>query len=296
MTVRIALAQWQIGKPADFDAFAGRVAAALADAARRGAEVAVLPEYLALELSASFVAEVRNDFARSLASLQTLHDSWLTLFAALARAHGMIVVAGTFAQAMSSGRFRNRAYLFTPNGTSGFQDKLTLTGYERAAGVFEPGEALKVFQTGIGRIAINVCYDSEFPLYAHVQAQAGAQLLLVPSCTDTDAGATRVRVGCMARALENQMYVAQAVTAGAAPWIPALDVNTGAAAVYAPSDYGLPASGIVAVAASGEEWLIADLDFAALETVRQSGQVANAADWAVQLRPAIATSRVEELT
>src|SRR3546814_2366020 len=77
---------------------------------------------------------------------------------------------------------------------------------------------------------------SEFPLPVRAQREAGARLLLVPSCTDTQAGATRVRVGCMARALENRLFVAQAVTTGAADWSPALDTNTGEATIYAPID------------------------------------------------------------
>ena len=48
----------------------------------------------------------------------------------------------------------------------------------------------------------------------------------------------------MARALENRCFVAQSVTAGLAPWSPALDTNTGEAAIYAPMDVGLPADGI----------------------------------------------------
>src|SRR3546814_4915156 len=63
---------------------------------------------------------------------------------------------------------------------------------------------------------------SEFPLPVRAQREAGVRLLLVPSCTDTQAGATRVRVGCMARALENRKFNAQAVTTGAADWSPAL--------------------------------------------------------------------------
>lgn len=90
------------------------------------------------------------------------------------------------------------------------------------------------------RAGIAVCYDSEFPLPVRAQREAGARLLLVPSCTDTRAGATRVRVGCMARALENRMFVAQAVTTGAADWSPALDTNTGEATIYAPMDRGFP--------------------------------------------------------
>ena len=157
--------------------------------------------------------------------------------------------------------------------------------------MIEPGDALEVFDTPHGRLGVAVCYDSEFPLYARAQVEAGARLLLVPSCTDTEAGATRVRVGCQARALENQIAVAQAVTAGEAPWSPALDVNTGRAALYVPSDRGLPQDGVLARADADAAWLIADLDLDALDAARAAGQVANRADWDAQCRPAVVRAR-----
>ncbi len=292
MIVRLALAQWLIGEPADFDAFATRVQAAIERHAAAGVHIVVWPEYLSLELAAMFEAEVRGDFVRSLAALQAYHPAYVDLFATEARRHGLYLLAGTFLHAQPDGRYRNRALLFTPDGDCLWQDKLTLTGFERQAGVIEPGDELCVFDTAFGRLAVNVCYDSEFPLYARAQCEAGARLILLPSCTDTPAGATRVRVGGMARALENQVYVAQAVTAGVAPWSPALDINTGIAAVYAPSDRGLPPDGLVACAAHDSEWLVTDIDLDLLVRVREHGQVANAADWGRQLRPDVARARV----
>ena len=159
--------------------------------------------------------------------------------------------------------------------------------------MIEPGDALKVFDTDLGRIAIDVCYDIEFPLYARVQAEAGANLLLVPSCTDTEAGASRVRIGCQARALENQIFVACAVTAGVADWSPALDRNTGSAAIYTPVDRGFPADGIAAATGERDDWAWADVDLDALAAARREGQVANAADWPAQQRPALARAAVE---
>ncbi|GAP65971.1 nitrilase [Mizugakiibacter sediminis] len=295
MTVRIALAQWPIGAPASFEVFAERIRREVGGVAAQGARIVVLPEYLALELAYAFGPEVCADFAASLAAVDGLREAWRTLFAELARRHRIHLLAGTFLERADGGRYRNRAWLFAPDGAAGFQDKLTLTGFEKQAGIIEPGDALRVFETGFGRIGIAVCYDSEFPHYARAQAEAGMRLLLVPSCTDTEAGATRVRVGCMARALENQIYVAQSVTAGVVAWSPALDVNTGRAAVYAPADRGLPDRGIVAEAAPGVTWLLADLDFAPLDAVRAIGQVAGAADWDAQQRPGVLRAAVTRL-
>ena len=296
MKIRIALAQWQIGSPADFSAFAERVSAAVAEAVRAGAAIVVLPEYLALELASTLPAAVRPDVAATLVALQPLHAGWLALFGDLARRHRIHLLAGTFLVADANGRFRNRAYFFSPAGEHGFQDKLALTGFEKGIGVIDPGDELRVFDTPFGRVAINICYDVEFPMYARAQWLAGARLLLVPSCTDTDAGATRVRVGCMARALENRIYVAQSVTAGEAPENPTLDTNTGSAVVYAPSDRGLPADGVLASAATGAAWLIADVDLRLLEATRADAQVAVPVDWEDQFRPATARAKVVALS
>ncbi|WP_313914855.1 carbon-nitrogen hydrolase family protein [Tahibacter sp.] len=283
--MRIATAQWRIERPSSFAAWRDRVRDELAAAAAQGAELVLLPEYLALELAGLFAPAIHTDFLASLDALQGLYADWQASFANLARETGLHVLAGTFLLRQPNGRYRNRAELYAPDGRRWFQDKLVLTGFERGFPVIEPGDQLQVFDTALGRIGVNVCYDSEFPLFARRQYEAGARLLLVPSCTDTPAGATRVRVGCRARALENQIHVVQSVTAGEAAWSPALDTNTGVAAVFAPSDRGLPDDGIVAQTLAGETWCIADIHAAALDAVRQEGQVANAADWDAQLRP-----------
>lgn len=294
MKLTLACARYAIGEPRDFADFASRVETQVASMVHAGAQIVVLPEYLALEIAAGQPGEVRADFVRSLAALQECHEDFVELAREVARRHAVYLVAGSFLLDIGEGRYRNRSYLVAPDGRCAFQDKLTLTGFERHAGVIEPGDELKVFDTAFGRVGIDVCYDIEFPLYARAQVEAGACMLLVPSCTDTEAGATRVRVGCQARALENQVFVACAVTAGQAPWSPALDVNTGEAAVYTPIDSGFPPSGIL-VSSEGNDWACASLDLAALDALKREAQVANANDWQAQLRRSTLRARVETL-
>lgn len=294
MKLCVAAARHPVGEPRDFAAFTSGIEATVAAATTQGAQIVVLPEYLALEAAAMLPAATRGDLARSLAALQAHHADFLALAGGLARRHGIYLVAGTFLLDIG-GRYRNRAWLAGPDGATAWQDKLVLTGFERASGIIEPGDQLKVFDTAFGRLAIQVCYDIEFPLYARAQVEAGARLVLVPSCTDTEAGAMRVRVGCQARALENQVHVACAATAGEARWSPALDINTGDAAVYTPIDHGFPADGIAASAGPGSAWAIADVDLDAADALRREGQVANADDWKRQLRPSLARARVEKV-
>ena len=291
--MKIAVCKYPVGRPAGFDGFAAKQRQLLDEASARGAQVAVLPEYLALELAATFPEAVHSDLHASLAAIQPLRAAWLELFAGLARDTGMHVVAGSFLLAQDNGRYRNRSDLFAPDGGHLWQDKLQLTGFEKATGVIDGGDALKVAQLGDVRAGISICYDSEFPLPVRAQYEAGARLLLVPSCTDTAAGATRVQVGCLARALENRLFVVQAVTAGRAPWSPALDENTGEATVYAPMDAGFPDDGILARTRGDEAWAIAELDFGLLEATRGRAQVANDRDWSGQHAPSLVRARVE---
>lgn len=291
--MKVAVAKYPIQAPADFAAFAERQAAMLGAAAAQGARVAVLPEYLSLELAATLDAGTQADLHASLAAIQRYREDWLALYARLAASLDMYVVAGTFLLAHGDGRYRNRCDVFAPQGAHLWQDKLQLTGFEKSLGVIEGGDALKVFDLDGVRTGVAVCYDSEFPLPVRAQAEAGARLLLVPSCTDTDAGATRVRVGCLARALENRLFVAQSVTAGEAPWSPALDINTGEAAIFAPMDRGLPADGVVTQTTGDQVWVIAELDLDALDRSRADAQVANDRDWMVQLKPALARAKLQ---
>lgn len=294
MKIKVAAAAHAIGEPSTFAEFATRVSTSVARAASAGAQVVVLPEYLALEAAAGLAADVRSDFVRSLHALQAWHADYVDLARGLARQHGIHLVAGSFlVDTRGDGRYRNRSYFASPDGTIAFQDKLCLTGFERAAEVIEPGDALKVFDTAFGRVGIAICYDIEFPLYARAQCEAGARVLLVPSCTDTEAGANRVRYGCQSRAMENQVYVACAVTAGEAPWSPALDINTGLAGLYTPVDRGFPDDGVAV--RSADEWVMAELDLAALDAFKRDAQVGISADWPQQQRPAVVRAVVERL-
>ena len=293
--MKVAVAKYPVGAPRDFEEFAGKQAQLVAEAARYGAEVAVLPEYLSLELAASFDTAISGDLIASLSAIQQYRERWIELYSRLAREHGLHLVAGSFLLAHGEGRYRNRSDWFTPSGAHGWQDKLQLTGFEKSMGVIEGGDDLKVFDAVDARVGISVCYDSEFPLPVRAQYESGARLLLVPSCTDTEAGASRVRIGCLARALENRMFVAQSVTAGEASWSPALDTNTGEAAIYAPMDVGFPTDGVLVQTRSDRSekvWAIAELNLAALETSRVSAQVANDRDWSGQLAPSIVRAKV----
>jgi predicted amidohydrolase len=142
------------------------------------------------------------------------------------------------------------------------------------------GQGPAVFSTPWGLIGISICYDVEFPKHVRAQVEAGAWLVLAPSCTDTLHGFNRVRVSAAARAVENQCFIAITPTVGTAPWSAALDVNRGHAAVFGPIDRGFPEDGVLARGALDmPQWVFADLDPGRIATVRQEGAVFNHRDW-----------------
>ena len=85
--MKVAVAKYPIGAPRDFAQFAEKQAQLLGEAGRAGAEVVVLPEYLSLELAATFDASISGHFQPSLKATQMYREQWLALFSQLARQH-----------------------------------------------------------------------------------------------------------------------------------------------------------------------------------------------------------------
>ncbi len=281
--MKLALAQFPVSEPSRWEDFAAQVEAWVSEAQTAGARLLVFPEYASMSVPALFDAATRADLVRQVDALQGLRDAYLALHQSLAQTYGVYIVAGSFPWQLSAGRVVNRAFFCAPDGRIDFQDKRIMTRFERESWHITGGDVLKVFETAFGRIAINICYDCEFPLLARAQVEAGVELILVPSCTDTLAGYHRVRVGCQARALENQCIVAQAPLVGEAPWSLAIDVNLGAAGVFGPPDRGFPDDGVLALGEMNRAaWLYAELDLAAVSRVRAEGQVCNHRHWGEQ--------------
>jgi len=283
MNVKIATAQYDIGFLENWSSYQSKVERWVVEAAEQDAKILLFPEYASMELASLFGEAVYSSLSRQLAAMQSLLDDYLDLFRSLAKKYQCIIQSGTFPVKTDSGAYRNRAYLFMPDGQIDYQDKLMMTRFENEQWLIQKGEELRYFDTEYGRIAINICYDSEFPMLARKQVEAGANLILVPSCTDTLAGYHRVKIGCQARALENQCYVVQSTLVGDAPWSEAVDVNIGAAAIYTPVDRGFPDNGILAEGKlNAVQWVMAEVSLSACGTVREQGQVFNYRDWPLQ--------------
>ncbi|AWH53623.1 amidohydrolase [Stenotrophomonas sp. ESTM1D_MKCIP4_1] len=285
--IRFAASQYAIELIEQWDDYAAHLDAHVAEAAAAGAQLVLLPEYAAMTLTGQLPPAERGDLAASIAGIQPLLPRWLALCAQIAQRHRLWFCPGSAPVLDDDGQYRNRAFLFGPQGLLGHQDKLIMTRFEREEWNIAGGrEGLRTFATPLGTLGILICYDTEFPMLARQLAEAGVDLLLAPSCTDTEAGYHRVRIGSQARALENQLPVLVSVTAGMASWSPSVDVNYGRAAMYVPADRGMPANGVLCeserVFTEESRWLIGQIDAAAVSAVRREGQVALYRDWPEQ--------------
>lgn len=208
----------------------------------------------------------------SMARLSGMIDEYRGLFTELAQDRGLYIVGGSTPVEREGKRY-NVAHLFTPSGAIYTQDKLHITPYERERWGIRPGSGLHVFDTPLGRLAIQVCYDIEFPEPSRLLTFAGAEVLVVPFSTDERRAYLRVRNCAHARAIENNVYVVLAGNAGNLPERGNL-LNYARSTVLTPCDFGFPPEGIAAECDPNVETVaIADLDFSILAQVREMGSV-----------------------
>jgi len=272
--LHVAVARYEVGVIDGFDAFAAKFVRWVSEAVDAGAELLLFPEYFAMEL-----AGTGGRLDQQVDLMQLHYEDFRALVARQARLHRVTICAGSYPVRDADGQVRNRSLIAFADGRIEHQDKLTMTRFESEEWHIAPGRGLRVFDIGKAKLGIAICYDSEFPAIAARLAEAGAELLLVPSCTDTLAGHHRVRIGCQARALENQCYVLQSSTSGSIEGSPSIDINIGAAGIYSPPDRGFSDDGLVALGALDHgRWLYAVLDFERIAAVRSDGQVLNFAD------------------
>jgi len=207
--------------------------------------------------------------------LSAFTPQYLELFTEMAVKYNLNVVGGSHF-VVEDETLYNVSYLFRRDGSIGKQYKIHITPSERKWWGVSPGERVEVFDTDCGRVAIQVCYDIEFPELARVAVGKGADILFVPFNTDERAAYLRVRTCAQARAIENEVYVAIAGCVGNLPFVENADIHYAQSGVYTPSGFSFERDGIAAECQAGIETLVVtDVDLEILRRYRYSGAVQN---------------------
>jgi N-carbamoylputrescine amidase len=157
-----------------------RALALVADSARRGANLVVLPE---LFLGPYFCQ--RRDDRTAFDRAEAIPGPTTEALAAAARAHQVTLVGGSVFEKAVDGRFFNTCPVFGPDGS--------LAGTYRKTHIpedvlyheqhyFAPGDTgIRVFDTPAGRVAPLICYDQWYPEAARIATLRGAEILVYPT-------------------------------------------------------------------------------------------------------------------
>lgn len=286
--IRVASVQYFIRPIESFDQFRSQVEALVDTAADYGCRLVVFPEYFTVQLLTT-LGETRRPVIDQIRDLARQLPRYVELFTELAKRRSIYIVAGSI-PTLDDAAVYNESYFFAPSGEHGVQGKLHITRWETEDWKIQPRERLKIFETDFGRLAINICYDVEFPELARVAARQGVSVLVVPSCTDERQGFLRVRYCAQARAIENQLYVVHSSTVGSLPMVPAVSLNYGQASILTPSDFAFARDGILAEGLPNQEsMVIGDLNLQTILESRETGTV-------LPLRDSVRSDRVAEST
>lgn len=271
--IRVASLQYFV-RPIDrFEAFQAQVVGLVETAADYKCKLVVFPEYFTVQLLT--LGDIRRPLPEQIAGLANEAERFVEMMSKLARQHQIYISAGTIPVRQKGGSgVQNESFLFSPTGAYSSQSKLHMTRFESEEWFVNPGSHLRLFETSFGKLAVTICYDVEFPELARVAARAGADLLLVPSCTDDRQGFLRVRYCAHARAIENQLYVIHSSTVGSLPMVPAVSLNYGQASILTPSDFAFARDGILAEGVPNQETIvIGELNLDTLRDSRKTGTV-----------------------
>jgi predicted amidohydrolase len=176
--VRVGIAQWTTEPEAG--ASLRTAEAAIHELARRGCQLAVLPElWLCGYRTATLSADAR-------AAAEPINGPVQQRLAAAARATGMILCAGSFPE-LDGGQLFNTGVVYGPDGELLLRHrKACLYGVEPT--VFQSGSGITATDiAGIGRVGLCICFDGDFPETARALRKTGADLVLHPSAYEAAA-------------------------------------------------------------------------------------------------------------
>ncbi len=196
-------------------------ASALIRAAKdQGAEFIATPEM-------TNVMENRTADLRAKARVES-EDEALMRLRDLAAELGIHLLIGSLAIKVEdddAGRLANRSFLIGPEGQIlARYDKLHMFDVDLPSGEtyresrnYRPGEAAQLAHTSLAPIGMTICYDVRFPALYRALAQAGAQVMTVPSAFTRVTGEAHWHVLLRARAIECGAFVIAPAQCGTHP-------------------------------------------------------------------------------
>lgn len=206
MNTRIACIQ--LNTQNDLDANIANAAALMTEAAEQGAKMALLPE------NAFFMAATQKEALNAAYPMEE-HPALLAM-QKFAKEQQLWVMIGSLKVTLPNTPLpANRLIVLDDRGEIvSFYDKIHLydvdvTGGERhqESAQCTAGDRLVLLHTPFAKIGLSICYDLRFPTHYRALAQAGAEVIVVPSAFTQTTGQAHWHILQRARAIENSCYV-----------------------------------------------------------------------------------------
>ena len=249
----------QLNATEDVDANLATAERLTREAAKRGAELVVLPEKWTVLGRGEAMA----------AAAQPLDGAAISWARSTAKELQIDLIAGSFVELVEGQtKTANTSAHIGPDGEiKALYRKLHMFDVEVEGTVYaesareQAGDEVTVTQTAQGQsLGMSICYDVRFPELYRELSSRGATIIAVPSAftlaTTRDHWETLLR----ARAIENQAFVIAANQIGQYP----PGNRSGGRSIIA-DPWGV----VLATAPDSESVIVADLDFALLEDVRK---------------------------
>jgi nitrilase len=258
--MKVAAIQMVSGISLDANLSAAR--ALLDQAARAGAELAVLPEYFC------FMGQQDADklVLAETPGLGTVQD----FLSDAARELKLWIVGGTLPMATDDpAHAANASLVYDPKGrNAGRYDKIHLFRYDNGREAYDEAAVLRAGDTPTAfdlptrqgehwRVGMSVCYDLRF---AELYRLLAADLLLVPAAFTHTTGQAHWEVLLRARAIENQAFVIASAQGG---------VHENGRRTWGHSMVIDPWGQVMAMQAEGPGVVLADIDLERLRSVRE---------------------------
>ncbi len=181
--------------------------ARMEETAARGAELLVLPE-------CAIPGYMFDSAEEALAFAEEIPGPSTEILEQACRRLGLHVVCGLLER--DGDTLRNAAVLVGPDGLIGTYRKthLPFLGVDRFA---VPGDELSVYETPLGRVGVEICYDLRFPEVTRALALGGADIVAHPTNFPM-AAKVQTELITVARAAENRIYLLTANRVGKERW------------------------------------------------------------------------------
>jgi predicted amidohydrolase/GNAT superfamily N-acetyltransferase len=273
--VRLGLIQWQMRPYSNLEELMIQAEYFVDAVSGYRSDFALFPEFFNAPLMAKDNHLSEPEAIRGLAEYT---ERIKNKFSELAISYNINIITGSMPE-MVDGSLLNVGYLCRRDGSIDRYEKIHVTPNESKVWGMVGGNQIKALDTDCGKIGVLICYDSEFPELSRILADEGMNILFVPFLTDTQNGFSRIRNCSMARAIENECYVAIAGSVGNLPNVHNMDIQFAQSMVLTPCDFSFPTNGIKAEATPNTEMiLIADVDLDLLRELHQLGSVRNLND------------------